>query len=287
MDLSHHLQSAPRSKRNDSRNGWNQARSKSADYSDSAVSSDRAQTYAVAFPAPRYAAVTAGHASTSDAEMHLGPPTPPRVYATLSSQCSLERAPRNLASPPQDSGGEPARAGSSASRGSTSAGNVGDMVLESQEIDMASMSEDMMMWLEYLPHVLNFLDSGSATDAAGHDGLVCAEFNELRKSASASMYVLRFQLHLAYTWTFGDAPHSAAGQAGYEVGAALDSKHGATKAAARKTNGCEQGRLSESEFAGGESVSARFNLRASGASEGVARAEERQEGHRESDTAAK
>jgi hypothetical protein len=41
-------------------------------------------------------------------------------------------------------------------------GGVGDMMMESQEIDMSTMGNDMMPWLEYLPQdVLNFFDNAN------------------------------------------------------------------------------------------------------------------------------
>lgn len=50
--------------------------------------------------------------------------------------------------------------------GSNFIGNVGDMMMESQEIDMSSMRGEMMPWLEYLPQdVLNFFDNGNGSSA--------------------------------------------------------------------------------------------------------------------------
>lgn len=52
-------------------------------------------------------------------------------------------------------------------------GGVGDMMMESQEIDMSTIGGDMMPWLEYLPHdVLNFFDgNGSSTALTGDSSM--------------------------------------------------------------------------------------------------------------------
>jgi hypothetical protein len=50
-------------------------------------------------------------------------------------------------------------------------GGVGDMMLESQEIDMSALGGDMMPWLEYLPQdVLNFFDNGNTVSMSTASG---------------------------------------------------------------------------------------------------------------------
>ncbi len=47
-------------------------------------------------------------------------------------------------------------------------GGVGDMMLESQEIDMSTLGGDMMPWLEYLPQdVLNYFDNTETAAQVG------------------------------------------------------------------------------------------------------------------------
>ena len=41
-------------------------------------------------------------------------------------------------------------------------GGVGEMMMQSQEIDMSALGGDMMPWLEYLPqNMLDFFDAGN------------------------------------------------------------------------------------------------------------------------------
>jgi hypothetical protein len=40
-------------------------------------------------------------------------------------------------------------------------GPFGDMMIESQDIDMSTFGDEMMPWLEYLPHdMFGYLDGG-------------------------------------------------------------------------------------------------------------------------------
>jgi hypothetical protein len=118
-------------------------------------------------PIPRYAPMTTDPATTSEAEMLLGLQNSP--YAQTPSSHSYDQA-QHMSSPssvPQD----PSASGYAFSQNSTivgpnsymGLGAVGDMMMESQEIDITTMGDDMMPWLEYLPQdVLNFFDNGNA-----------------------------------------------------------------------------------------------------------------------------
>ncbi|CZT40832.1 related to pathway-specific nitrogen regulator [Rhynchosporium secalis] len=119
-------------------------------------------------PAPKYSFMTSGSASTSDAEMLLELQNSP--FSTSNSHHSYDQTMK----PPNNNNGQEhstvsydfsQSAGSMVNgfSGSGFMGNVSDMMMESQEIDMSSISGDLMPWLEYLPQdVLNFFDSGTA-----------------------------------------------------------------------------------------------------------------------------
>jgi hypothetical protein len=111
-------------------------------------------------------------ASTSDAEMLLGLQNSPFAQ-TPGSHHSFEQA-SNMASPlvsrhdlshnldfSQDSPGF--YPGGSQGYMGLGAG-VGEMTMQSQEIDMSALGGDMVPWLEYLPqNMLDFFDNGSMT----------------------------------------------------------------------------------------------------------------------------
>ena len=120
-------------------------------------------------PAPKYTPMSSDPASASDAEMLLGLQNSP--YAnTPGSQHSFDHS-QNITSPSNSQGQSTntfdfAPNGlsmfSSGPNGHLGFGGVGDMMLESQEIDMSALGGDMMPWLEYLPQdVLNFFDNGN------------------------------------------------------------------------------------------------------------------------------
>ncbi|KAK0128364.1 hypothetical protein ONS95_000336 [Cadophora gregata] len=114
-------------------------------------------------PAPKYPSMTADSASTSDAEMLLGLQSSPFAHGTPTSHHSYDQ---NMTSPSnrQDPGSYDFSQSNNGFPGTNLAGNVGDMMMESQEIDMTSMGGEMMPWLEYLPQdVLNFFDNGATT----------------------------------------------------------------------------------------------------------------------------
>ncbi|KAH7342513.1 fungal-specific transcription factor domain-containing protein [Rhexocercosporidium sp. MPI-PUGE-AT-0058] len=112
-------------------------------------------------PAPKYSSMTVDSASTSDAEMLLGLQSSPFAHNTPTSHHSYDQ---NMTSPNnrQDPGSYDFSQNNFP--GPNFMGNVGDMMMESQEIDMTSMGGEMMPWLEYLPQdVLNFFDNGTTT----------------------------------------------------------------------------------------------------------------------------
>lgn len=126
------------------------------------VPSSRNHSQLMAPPSLKYPSVTADHASTSDAEMLLGLQNSPYSHSTPTSHHSYEHIPRGMRTL-NDSRYEVSynlsHSSSNAFTGSDFLGNVGDMMMESQEIDMSSMGGEIMPWLEYLPHdVFNFFD---------------------------------------------------------------------------------------------------------------------------------
>ncbi len=116
-------------------------------------------------PASKFANITSG-ATASDAEMLLGLQSSP--YHTPGSHHSFEHTSQSMASP-NSLQHDPSRAGFDFGTSSTGVFpgpngflSAGDMMMESQEIDMSTMGGDMMPWLEYLPQdVLNFFDNGA------------------------------------------------------------------------------------------------------------------------------
>lgn len=117
-------------------------------------------------PASKYTHAISDGASTSDAEMLLGlqnspyshraPTSSHHSYDHTSSQNLSHQDPRSN----YDFGGGFGSAG-----GNSGAGwGMGDMMMESQEIDMSTIGGEMMPWLEYLPQdMLNFFDGGTGT----------------------------------------------------------------------------------------------------------------------------
>jgi hypothetical protein len=127
----------------------------------------RQNSQPMAPPAPKYTPVTSDPASTSDAEMLLGLQNSPYSHHTPGSVGSFDHNPgQSMASP----GGTRADPGSFDFSQSNSSifpgpssylgmGGVGDMIMDSQEIDMSTLGGDMLPW--YLPQdVLNFFDNG-------------------------------------------------------------------------------------------------------------------------------
>jgi hypothetical protein len=121
-------------------------------------------------PMPKYTPVYTDPASTSDAEMLLGLQNSPFAQ-TPGSHHSFEHAP-NMTSPPatrhdpsnsldfsQNNTGV-FQSGPNGYMGL--GGGVGEMMMQSQEIDMTALGGDMMPWLEYLPqNMLDFFDNGN------------------------------------------------------------------------------------------------------------------------------
>jgi hypothetical protein len=143
------------------------------------ATSRRHPSQPMAPPAPKFSQIQSDQASTSDAEMLLGLQNSPFAQ-TPGSHHSFDTA-QNMSSP-----NNPRSDPGSASYGYANnasmfpgpnsylgLGGVGDMMMESQEIDMSTIGGDMMPWLEYLPHdVLNFFDgNGSSTALTGDSSM--------------------------------------------------------------------------------------------------------------------
>jgi hypothetical protein len=121
-------------------------------------------------PAPKYTPLSADPASTSDAEMLLGLQNSPYSHHTPSSVQSFDHKPSQGMASPGSTRADPSTTGSfdftqsnssmfSGSNSYLGMGGVGDMIMDSQEIDMSTLGGDMMPW--YLPQdVLNFFDNG-------------------------------------------------------------------------------------------------------------------------------
>lgn len=131
----------------------------------------RHQSQPMAPPVPKYAPVYSDPASTSDAEMLLGLQNSPFAQ-TPGSHHSFDHAP-NMASPPTtrhdpsnsfDFSQNNTGLFQSGPNGYMGLGSgVGEMMMQSQEIDMSALGGDMMPWLEYLPqNMLDFFDTGNA-----------------------------------------------------------------------------------------------------------------------------
>lgn len=117
-------------------------------------------------PAPKYTPLASDHASTSDAEMLLGLQHSP--FSQSTPQNTFHPSP-NLNTPPSshnDFSFDFPHHGSNmfngATHGYTGLGGVGDMMMESQEIDMSTLGDEMIPWLEYLPQdMLQFFDNAN------------------------------------------------------------------------------------------------------------------------------
>ncbi|KAE8440919.1 hypothetical protein EG329_006316 [Mollisiaceae sp. DMI_Dod_QoI] len=130
-------------------------------------------------PAPKFPSLSSDPASTSDAEMLLGLQNPPYSHATPGSHHSFDHpGSQSMTSPSgtrQDSSTNPYDYQQSHTPGVypgpnsyLGMGGVGDMMLESQEIDMSTLGGDMMPWLEYLPQdVLNYFDNTETAAQVG------------------------------------------------------------------------------------------------------------------------
>lgn len=126
-------------------------------------------------PAPKFHSI-ADSASTSDAEMLLGLQNSPYSHATPGSHHSFDaHGNQSMTSPGtsrQDFEYQQNNTGVfSGPNSSLGMGGVGDMMMESQEIDMSTLGGDMMPWLEYLPQdVLNFFDNNGNAASVGMGG---------------------------------------------------------------------------------------------------------------------
>ncbi|RDL39629.1 Uncharacterized protein BP5553_03969 [Venustampulla echinocandica] len=127
-------------------------------------------------PAPRFPSVASDGTTTSDAEMLLGlqnsayasPHTPSSHYPydptqNVTSPTSTRHDP--VTTPYDFSQNNDGMFGM---HGDMGLGGMGDVMMESQDIDMSALGGDMMPWLEYLPQdVLNFFDSGNNAPITG------------------------------------------------------------------------------------------------------------------------
>ena len=123
-------------------------------------------------PAAKYSPIVPDPASTSDAEMLLGLQSSP-FSQTTGSHHSFDIS-HNM-TPPTNARTDPSMTGfdfnhtqsnmfPGGPNGYMGLGGVGDMMMESQEIDMSTIGGDMMPWLEYLPQdMLNFFDNGTTS----------------------------------------------------------------------------------------------------------------------------
>ena len=145
-------------------------------YQPYAQQSMRRQPQPMAPPGPKYATIYSDPASTSDAEMLLGLQNSPFAQ-TPGSHHSFEHA-ANMTSPPAprhdpnnsfdfpqpNTGIFPSGPNGYMGLG----GGLGEMMMQSQEIDMSALGGDMMPWLEYLPqNMLDFFDTGNAAGSMG------------------------------------------------------------------------------------------------------------------------
>jgi hypothetical protein len=124
-----------------------------------------------ALPTPKFLPLTPDSATKSEAEMLLELRSSPFAQTSGSyrsydaSQKLVSAGSRQEPSLPYDFMGS----NMTSSPGYLGLGGASDMMMESQDIDMSTMSNDMVPWLEFLPQdVLNFFDSGNGTPGAGH-----------------------------------------------------------------------------------------------------------------------
>lgn len=127
-------------------------------------------------PAPKYTPLNSDSASTSDAEMLLGlqnspysqNPAPNRPFDATRG---LATSPKSHQDPSFDFAHQPANMFNPYNQSYMGLGGVGDMMMESQEIDMSALGGDMIPWLEYLPQdMLQFVEGGNGAGLAstGH-----------------------------------------------------------------------------------------------------------------------
>jgi len=129
----------------------------------------RQSSQPMAPPAPKYTPMSSDPASTSDAEMLLGLQNSPYSHHTPGSTQSFDHNPSQSITSPSSTRADTssfdfAHNNTSMFSGSNSylgMGGVGDMIMDSQEIDMSTLGGDMMPW--YLPQdVFNFFDTGGS-----------------------------------------------------------------------------------------------------------------------------
>jgi hypothetical protein len=143
------------------------------------VQQRRPNSQTMAPPAPKYTPMSAEPASTSDAEMLLGLQNSPYSHHTPGSAGSFDHNVSQSMTSPSSTRPDPGsfdfvQGGSSLFPAGSylGMGGVGDVIMDTQEIDMSTLGGDMMPW--YLPQdVLNFFDNGGSgvTTMSGGAGL--------------------------------------------------------------------------------------------------------------------
>jgi hypothetical protein len=118
-------------------------------------------------PAPKYTPMNPDPASTSDAEMLLGLQNPPfsqtaASHHSFDANHSLTTSPNSQQDPSFDFSQQNTNVFNHYNNNYIGLGGVGDMMMESQEIDMSALGGDMIPWLEYLPQdMLQFVEGGN------------------------------------------------------------------------------------------------------------------------------
>ncbi|PQE08459.1 pathway-specific nitrogen regulator protein [Rutstroemia sp. NJR-2017a BBW] len=145
-------------------------------YSQYTHSTPRRSSHQMPPPAPKFITTTPDSPSAADAEMLLGltnsPYQKPSPFDSHghSHNHNLSSSPRSY-----DFAGSPSAGGvyngNGNGNGYTGLGGnqvVGDMMMESQDIDMSTLGEDMMPWLEYLPpDMLGFFEGTGNSGEGG------------------------------------------------------------------------------------------------------------------------
>jgi hypothetical protein len=125
-------------------------------------------------PGPKYAPMSAEPAAASDAEMLLELQNSP-FPQTPSSHHQFDHS-HSMSSPSSTRQGSASNSYDFAHNANiypaapstyVGSGGVADMMMQSQEIDMSSLGDDMMPWLEYIPQ--EYFDNGNPTGMSPND----------------------------------------------------------------------------------------------------------------------
>ena len=101
------------------------------------------------------------YGSSMNSQAFPSPPPHPNLYPNSSQDSHYS----------QTCSGTVPSIGTPASGGASEVSHFGNMTIESQDIDMSALGNDMMPWLEYLPQtLLNGFDVGDANIANGQPG---------------------------------------------------------------------------------------------------------------------